>query len=172
MGKLESLAAALLGTLDEAKIPAALAGGMAANAWVETEDVHLTYDVDAAVLIPEGLTFSPDDIADGIAARSGTPKAKIVRIVTAPEGTMIDLVLADPAYSATAIGRAGLIELGGVRRAVLAPEDVILYKSLAARDKDRIAISAIAKAQKLDRAYLEKWSRHLGTWEFLCSVLP
>jgi hypothetical protein len=60
---------------------------------------------------------------------------------------------------------------GCAPRAILAPEDVILYKSLGARDKDRIAIAAIARAQSLDGAYIEKWSRHLDTWTFLAGVL-
>lgn len=181
MGKLESLAAALLGTLEEARIPAALAGGMAANAWVDKEDVHLTYDVDVAILLPGDTPFSADSIAESVESRSGMgcfhgsdlelPKARIIRLVTRPDGTVIDLVLADGAYTAAALARTGSVDLAGVARAILAPEDVLLFKSLAARDKDRIAIAALAKAQALDMAYVEKWSRHLGTWTFVSSVL-
>lgn len=154
---------------------------MAANAWVAREDVNLTYDVDVAIFIPDAAGFSPERIAGAVAASTGTgcfhgstpelPRAKIVRLVTTPEGTVLDMVVADPAYASTALSRCGSVELAGERFALLAPEDVVLYKSLAQRDKDRTAISAIARTQKLDQDYLANWSRHLGTWEFLAPLL-
>lgn len=161
MGKLEVLAKALLESLQETGVPAALAGGMAANAWVEQEDVHLTYDVDAVVLVPDGHAFSPEILAERIETRTGIrcfhgsdfdlPKARIIRVVTTPDNVIDDLNLADRIYSAAALARTGTVELGGAMQPILAPEDVILFKSLAGRDKDRIAIAAIGRAQRLDR---------------------
>lgn len=181
MGKLESIAAALLGSLREAGIPAALTGGIAANAWVEKNEVRPTYDVDVAIAIPDGAVFSADAIASAIASRTGTgcfhgsdfelPKAKIIRLVMTPDGTQVDLVIAETSYAAAAQERTGTVELEGARHAILAPEDVVLYKGLARRDKDRIAIGAIARAQKLDRSYIEKWARKLGIWRFVANSL-
>lgn len=172
---------ALLGTLGESGIPAALAGGMAANAWVSPEKVRPTYDVDAAVLLPEGPSFSEEDFAARLSKRLGLAcissgslelkKARIVRFFCAAKELTIDLVQADRAYSRRAISRAGTISVTGNRRTVLAPEDAILFKSLAGREKDIGPMSAIAEDQRLDRRYIERWARRLGTWRFVSRAL-
>ena len=181
METLEAVASAILGVLKDAGIPAALTGGLAANAWVATEDVAATYDVDVATLIPEGIQFSASTLADAFTTRSGIrcmhgsdldlPKAKIVRLVTIPKGTVIDMVMANRTFAGEALSRTSTIESGGERHPILSPEDLILYKGLARRDKDRTAIVAIAKRQTLDRAYIERWARRLGIWKFVSSGL-
>lgn len=181
MAELEPVAAALLRALRDAGIPAALAGGLATNAWVAKDQLRVTYDVDVAVLIPKGLGFSADRLAESISSRSGIrcfhgsdlefPKVKMVRLVTSPEGTVMDLLIADRAFTTSALARTGEVELGGERHPILSPTDLVLFKGLGQRDKDRLAIASIAASQKLDKRYIERWARKLGIWGFVSRAL-
>lgn len=181
MDRLEAAAAALMGALEEAGITAAIAGGIAANAWVATCDITPTFDVDVAMLLPDPDALSPDALARRFTDRSGKKclhtediklrKATIQRFLCVPGEITIDLVLADPAYAAAALARTGVLQVAGRKCPLLAPEDAILYKGLARRAKDLGPIAAIARAQKLNRRYIQRWARKLGVWQFVSRAM-
>ena len=52
--------------------------------------------------------------------------------------------------------------MDGTERKILAAEDLVLYKGLSARPKDREAIQALKAAQDLDMEYIREWADYLG----------
>lgn len=161
----------------------ALIGANARNAWAPpraTTDLDLAIAADATVLgIVQG-TFEahgyeavrthradPDDtLADLVVLRSakGSPR-------------QIDLLVAKTAFEAEVLERSVPVEMGGVRVAVATPEDLIVYKLIAHRPRDREDIDAIRRTQArsgrpLDRAYIERWARFWGVADRLASLEP
>ncbi|MEK7468503.1 MAG: hypothetical protein AAB074_13920 [Planctomycetota bacterium] len=181
MAELEPIAAALLRALRDAGIPAALAGGLATNAWVSKDQLRVTYDVYVAVLIPLDMDFSAERVAESISSQSGIrcfhgsdlefPKVRMIRLVTSPQGTVMDLLIADRNFTASALARTGEVELGGERHPILSPTDLVLFKGLGRREKDHLAIASIAASQKLNKRYIERWARKLGIWGFVSRAL-
>lgn len=176
MATLEELTQAALQAFAASGFPYALAGGLAANAWVPASSVFATFDVDVAVAVGEReaealLAHVERELGRDVAGFRGEtlelPKARIDRFI-APPDVVLDVVRARSLrFAKEATRRAREIELRERRFKVLSPEDVVLYKSLAARPKDVAPIAAIAAAQPLDWAYLEAWARRLGRWSFL-----
>lgn len=179
MATLKEVTAAALRALRGSGFPYALAGGLSANLWVPASSVFATHDVDAAVAISEddlpGLFRHVERELSSLAALRGDtlefPRAWIDRFVCPPDITFDIVRSKHSVYAREAMRRTRQVELDGDRFAVLSPEDVILYKSLAARPKDHGPIAAIAAARELDMRYLEEWSRALGTWSFIRKAL-
>lgn len=78
----------------------------------------------------------------------------------------IDLITASLPFEQAAYDRATRHELFGIRLPFPTPEDLILFKVLAGRDKDILDATGIARrhAGRIDRGYLE------GTLRSLCEL--
>lgn len=138
---LSRAAAALHHALLELEAPHVLIGGLAVIArGVE----RLTADVDAAVR-GEGLDL---ERAFEVLGRHGIepriPEAKrfarerqILLLRHENTGTKVDLSLAWLPFEDQAIARAESLDLGGVSMPVALPEDLIVYKAVAWRVRDR-----------------------------------
>lgn len=75
-------------------------------------------------------------------------------------GVRIDVMLADTIFDETAIGRARDIDFApGKTIRVCTAEDLIVYKMLSPRAKDRGDVESIVQKQgdALDDAYIENW---------------
>jgi len=151
----------------------ALIGATARNAWAPpraTTDVDVAIAADSRVLEAvlralRGLGYEPvrihradpeDDLADLVVCRAaaGTPR-------------QVDLLVAKTPFEAEVLRRARPVEIAGVEIAVATPEDLIVYKSIADRPRDREDIEVIRRTQTragraLDRAYIERWARFWG----------
>jgi hypothetical protein len=70
----------------------------------------------------------------------------------------IDLITASLPFEEVAFERAQYHQLFGIRLPFASPEDLILFKVLAGRDKDMLDAIGIARRHRdhLDRAYLER----------------
>jgi len=179
MVDLADVAAALLSTLEEQGLPAALAGGLAAGVWVAPKDIAETYDVDVAVASSSPEAIDPGEIAGRLTARLGVPclhgttlslrKVEIVRFLCGD--IQADMIVANPRYAREALGRSEPLDIDGAPFAVLSPEDAVLYKGLGRRLKDYGPIAAIARSQSLDLVYVERWARALGIWRFVAKAL-
>jgi hypothetical protein len=75
-------------------------------------------------------------------------------------GVRIDVMLADTIFDETAIGRARDIDFApGKNIRVCTAEDLIIYKMLSTRTRDRGDVESIIQKQgdALDDAYIENW---------------
>lgn len=75
--------------------------------------------------------------------------------------------MAKTAFETEVIRRAVPVEISGVAVPVATPEDLIVYKLIADRPRDRDDIGAIRRTQaragrELDRDYIERWARFRG----------
>ena len=137
-----------------------LIGGLAVAVWGEP---RLTRDVDfkvgatragidrlLEVLGPGCVPASPEAVS--FAHQTG------VLFLQAPEQTRIDLLLAEAGFDHLALSRGVLVEVAqGVSARLCSPEDLVIYKLLSTRPRDREdALSVVRRqADKLDDAYVE-----------------
>jgi len=111
---------------------------------------RLTADVDATVL----LAF--------VAA------TRVIPVVHRPTGLPADIVLGGPGLEELFLSRASKRSIGGTQIPVVSPEDLIVMKVLAGRDKDKEDVRAVLRAGqatlKLDsvRATIEMLEGALG----------
>jgi hypothetical protein len=163
MDNLFTAIADLQKTLEDAGIPSALIGGLAVGVWGEP---RLTRDVDLKVLawreersrvlqVLSHLTPLNAD-PDGAFQRNG------IAFFQTPGGVRVDVMLTDTHFDETVIGRAKLMDLQpGWSARVCSAEDLIIYKLVSVRPRDRLDVEGIIKRQgkKLDNVYLENWVR-------------
>lgn len=128
----------------------ALAGGLAVLHWIDT---RTTFDVDFVVM-PASLNGIEKALPGGM-------KNSLIYTVTVGS-TAVDFLLPDRfPWNAEAIERAATETVMGIRMKVLTPEYLILYKLLAARDRDLLDIKSLLtlpgvklKARELVQKYL------------------
>ena len=142
-------------------VPVMAIGGIAVAVWGEP---RLTRDVDMKVLVSRedrgqllvllgGLTPLQDDSDDSF-RRLG------LAFFRDSNGVRIDVMLADTIFDETAINRArdiGFTPEKTIR--VCTAEDLIVYKMLSTRTKDRADVESIVQKQgdTLDDTYIENW---------------
>jgi hypothetical protein len=167
--------------LEELGIAAALMGGLAVSAW---KHVRATRDVDLLVSIEDSQL---DALLQALAqreiqARRSPPVLslgpfRLLQLVWEPPGAylgvQVDLLLASSTYQQRALQRRVPTTVDGFRLAVLACEDLILHKLLAARMIDRADVVALVVENDavLDWAYLEAQAAALGVKAELDTVV-
>lgn len=145
--------------LEEQRVRYLVVGGLAV---VAVGEPRTTADADAIVF----LSNAEAEALIGAAARAGfelDPAVELERLATT--GTMrfrkapyrVDLITASLPFEEAAFRRASTHELFGVRLPFPSPEDLILFKILAGRDKDMLDAIGVARRHRdrLDTAYLE-----------------
>lgn len=149
--------------LDGLGIRWVLIGALAANRYRIT--TRLTQDVDLLLAgMGPGLERLERELATGgWSVRRATPGGEILRLRHEELGAA-DLIVAATGYEGVAIARARVEHLGvGTDVLVLAPEDVIVLKLIAARAQDVADIEAILAAKpSLDESYVEEWAQFWG----------
>jgi hypothetical protein len=143
----------LSGVLSSRGIPHAFIGGLAMNAWsipVPTYDIDICADLD-----PEHV---PDLIAELDRAGFVPPATPWL------ESRAADVFLATDAFQKSALARRRRVELEeGFHADVIAPEDLLLYKLVAYRNKDRAAIERLLAIQSaLEWGHVRMWARRMG----------
>lgn len=151
--------------LDQLGIQWVIFGALAANLY--RSETRLTQDVDL-LLASAGPGVEALEAAlrsSGWSVRRGIPDGTLLRARHVQHGD-VDLVLAQTAYQSEALARAREEVLrGGTRVRVLAIEDVILHKLIAARSRDVADVESILDAAlPVDEMYLARWARE---WEVL-----
>jgi hypothetical protein len=154
---------ALGAVLDGLSIRWVLIGALAANRYRDTP--RSTQDID---LLLEPPRVGPAALetalrAAGWEVRRADPAGELIRIRHPTHG-VADLIVAGTAYQMDAIENSRLETIeGGVRIRLLAAEDVIVHKLIAARAQDLADVEAILAARPtLDHAYIERWA---AFWE-------
>ncbi len=147
--------------LKKEDIPVTAIGGVAVAVWGEP---RLTRDIDMKVLISREnrarllailRPFTPlQEDSDESFRRLG------LAFFRDSNGVRIDVMLADTIFDETAIGRARNIDFAPEKSiCVCTAEDLIVYKMLSTRTKDRGDVESVVQKQgdALDDAYIENW---------------
>lgn len=147
--------------LKKESIPVMAIGGIAVAVWGEP---RLTRDIDMKVLISRDKrgklltilrTFTPlQEDSDESFRRLG------LAFFRDSNGVRIDVMLADTIFDETAIGRALDIDFTLEKKIrVCTAEDLIVYKMLSTRTKDRADVESVVQKQgdALDDTYIENW---------------
>lgn len=159
-------------TLDAAQMNLAVMGGIALASW---KYVRATRDVDLLVGL-ESKTV--DDLlhvlrSAGVRPRRRPPvtslgRLRVIQCVYEPPQSFmdlqIDLLLAECSYQLQALTRRVPQHFAGLPMSVLACEDLILHKLMAARIIDRVDCSSLIRLQRdrLDWIYLRTWAATLS----------
>lgn len=144
-----------------------LIGGLALQRWGEP---RLTQDADLTVLAPFG-TEEPlvDALLGRFAARMTAARQHAldhrVLLVTASNGVSLDISLAALPFEEEVLERASRWrQVENIWIETCAPEDLILYKLVAARPQDLVDITGIVHRQKgrLDIDRIRHWGRQFA----------
>ena len=144
--------------------PYAIGGGFGVNAWVGKEMIRPTIDLDLharlsneeitclCALLEEGgvQAFHSADLV------VGSGRVQLRRLLCPPE-ILLDFVACDDPYGSASLERRIAISFEGIPAFVVAPEDLILYKTLAGRDRDWIDIEHLVQSvgkEKIGRAHV------------------
>jgi len=161
MNELIDAVIAFQNLLEKEGIPTMTIGGIAVGVWGEP---RLTRDIDMKVLVHREdrarllavlRTFTPlDDNPDDSFRRLG------LAFFHDPNGVRIDVMLADTVFDEAAIERARIVTIfkDKIIR-VCTAEDLVVYKMLSTRIKDRADVESIIQKQGdvLDNTYIEGW---------------
>ena len=161
MNELIESVVAFQNTLEKAGISSMAIGGIAVSVWGEP---RLTRDIDMKVLIQRQDRARLLEILRAFTPLNENPEEAFRRHGVAffrdPNGIRIDVMLADTIFDETAIERAGTITLSsGKTIRVCTAEDLIVYKMLSTRSKDRADVESVIQKQgdELDDGYIEDW---------------
>ena len=138
---------ALGAALDELGIPSMIIGGIAVIAAGVPRD---TIDIDATVL---GRTADLDVVIDVLGRHDVVPRIpnarqfarerQVLLLVHKPSGITIEVSFAWLPFEEEALSRAREIDIEGLSLRVARPEDLIVYKAAAWRDRDRTDIERL-----------------------------
>ena len=145
-----------------------LYGGLAAGLWGEP---RYTEDVDLVLFLPErhAYRFLRVAVKHGFSIDEdlAIQQIQVSGWSRLPFGERkspwhLDLTLGDSPFDKSALARRKQVELFSRKVWVASPEDLLIYKLVAWRDRDVMDVHAIVKRQKtLDSPYLRKW---IGWW--------
>ncbi len=143
LGALEALADALT----ESRAPAMIIGGIAVIARGvprQTVDVDATVWGDAVSIEALVEVFHHHHIVPRIAdALTFARDRQVLLLRHLDSDTPIEVTFASLPFEREAIGRATRVDFGGVQVAVAVPEDLVVYKAVAWRDRDRSDIERL-----------------------------
>ena len=138
---------ALAGALEELRAPAMIIGGVAV---IAAGVPRQTIDIDATILGRETVladvirVLSKHDIVPRIAdALEFARDRQVLLLRHEPTGITMEVTFAWLPFEEEALARARKIEIHGVTVPVAQPEDLIIYKAAAWRDRDRTDIERL-----------------------------
>jgi len=158
MSRLVAVLVALARRLSTQDVPYAVIGGFANLQWGRprvTEDLDVSVSLDETAL-PEFLAA----LAPEFRARPADPVAFARETAVVPlesaDGVRIDVVLARLAFEEEAIRRGVEVSLEGNPIRFVTAEDLILYKIVSERPRDREDVEGIVRRQagRIDLEYL------------------
>ncbi len=148
--------------LGEAGVSSAVVGGLAVAVWGEP---RLTRDVDVKVSLQrDQATHLLSLLKPDYTFLSDNPEQTLKRMgmlfIQDASNLRLDLLLADTPFDVQAIQRARLVEIQpGQTITVCTPEDLIVYKMISIRPRDREDVQGIVRAQQqnLSDTYILDW---------------
>ena len=150
------------------KIPGIIIGGVAASILGRP---RVTRDVDSLVIIDEahlnlfvqkGKHFGFIPRCDNVFTLAS--KIRVLLMRHKPTGIDIDISLGALPFEYESIKRAVWIDVGGFKLPISSPEDLIIMKAVAHRQRDLIDIEAILDAHpKLNLKRIRKWVKEFSS---------
>jgi len=160
---ISEILARIVGALDAARVPYMVIGGQAVLVYGEP---RLTRDIDIT------LGASLDRLAEVVAAAAAAglkplvdPETFVRETMVLPcadavTGMRVDLVLSDSAYEEQALRRTRSVRMGVVDVRFVSPEDLVVHKLIAGRERDLEDVrSVVARQPQLDHAFIERTLR-------------
>ena len=152
-------------------IPHAFVGGLALNAWGIP---RATFDIDLCIVLGPGeqprllealreLGWSADEVYHR-GWRDEMAGIPIIHAHYPTEGALVrvDLMVADTPFLRSVVERKTAVDIGPAAVPVCRAADLVLFKVLADRQKDRMDVQNILAIQGVpEREYLELWGREL-----------
>jgi hypothetical protein len=146
----------------------AVIGAVARNAWAPpraTTDIDLTVVADPVLLKALGVSLGALGYRPVREQRADPAEAlPDIVIYRCGEGEprQVDILVAKTLFEDEVLRRAQPVEIGSVDVPIASPEDLIVYKLLADRPRDREDIRAVLRTQAraarpLDWPYVERW---------------
>jgi hypothetical protein len=170
-----------LDVFEGARVDCAVMGGFAVRHWALPRP---TYDVDFAVAIggeplvrllrafeAAGFTVDHQFLTGFTDALAGLRK---VAVSSFDSGAVwgVDIFLATTPFVRSAFDRRVRTEVEGRKLAVVSVEDLLLFKLLADRTKDRLDVEdTLLVCGPVDLPHLKKWAKHLGVTDRLDRAL-
>jgi len=154
----------------------AFMGGMAVSAW---GNPRATYDINCllgvasgefekfmAAMKKEGFQCDEKNIMRAI---GGLSFVTLVYPGKKQGGIHVDVFLAGQGFATSVLSRKKKIKIWDSEIPLISPEDLILYKLIARREKDLEDVQDVLVAQRnaLNICYLRKWAEKLGVAVFL-----
>lgn len=147
----------------------AVIGAVARNAWAPP---RATTDIDVTVSGREDALLAIGNALEALGyvrvrEHRTDPADPLpdIRTYRSPSGPprQIDILVAKTPFEREVLARVEPIDLGGTELPVASPEDLVVYKLLADRPRDREDIRSILTTQEragrpIDWAYIEHWS--------------
>ncbi len=150
--------------LGQANILSAVIGGLAVGVWGEP---RLTRDVDVKVSLSRDEAARLISILQGdYVLLSDDPERALQHMgmlfIRDASALRLDLLLADTPFDVQVVQRASPVEIRpGQSIVVCTPEDLILYKMISTRPRDREDVVGIVREQQqnLNDTYILNWLR-------------
>ena len=128
---------------------------------------RVTRDVDALVLLPDERwpAFMDAGSAFGFVPRQPdalefAQEARVLLVRHQPTGIDVDVALGCLPFEEEAVARARTVEVAGVSVPLPTPEDLIIMKAVAHRDRDLLDIEGLLAAHlDLDLRRVRRWVR-------------
>lgn len=169
--------------LSGAVAPAALAviGAVARNAWAAP---RATTDLDLCIAAASEPLRAVEEALDRLGYRrvrcqqtdpaDAQPDLLVFRKDDASL-RQVDLLPAKTLFEREALARATPVDLAGVAMRVISPEDLVVYKLIAFRPRDREDILAVARARAraghgIDWAYVSRWASQWAIDDRLATI--
>lgn len=169
----------LTGVLEACNVRYALIGGLAKAAWSRaraTRDIDIAVVVDAAGLhdLQARLRASAFSIVTTVGGEPDDARPDIF-VARSSNGIAVDVLIAKTPFEEEAVAQSVPLDLLGHRVQVVTAEDLVFYKLLAGRPRDRDDIldviqTRLAAAQAFDWLRLEHLAREWGVEAELASI--
>jgi len=167
-----TLASSFLSTLEAEGIPYMLMGGLSVRFWAlprPTYDLDVTISADESRLgtlllrLEEDGFLVPPEVKKGWTDVLAGMKKVSVRKFIDRDSWRVDIFLVTTEYQRAAFSRRRRVKLLGKDVWSISPEDLILHKLIAGRERDLADVAEIlAVTRDLDLAYLRRWAQVLG----------
>lgn len=165
----EDVLALIARVFDESKLPYAIIGGHAVNAWLEprfTADLDVTAAADPPALARARAGLEAAGYRVAFEHGAGLPSGPdFVRFARGLDDPPIEIQAAKTALQVELIARARR-DCGGV--AVATPEDLIILKLIAHRPKDLADLAGLVAIPELDWAHVEERAKD---WDVLDALI-
>lgn len=149
--------------LGELRLPYAVIGAHAVNAWVEprfTADIDVTIELTAETAGALARELERAGFSRARAHGDGAPSGPdFVRYVSTTASLTVEFQGAKTPFQREVVRRARTAADGA---RIATPEDLIVLKLIADRPKDQVDLLGLTALPGLDWSYVERWARE---WE-------